>query len=295
MSVTIKGTIYLLGDAILDNFYWLTDKKDLRRELEGLQFNVNNYAVDETRVEDMINGIKPNHLYTSSRSYPYFTEIDGKLYQLKMLAQNRNGIFSSIYNEIGVRAIGLRSPLTGVQPDLPRGGIGQSSSLFGDTETREDMVILSIGGNNIKAKLMNIVFGIDSLMNAILTKKFIDDYDKLIATIKESCSRIVIVSVYLPYLGSESSYSMYANLAKPMMARWHEFLDKLARKHNVPIFDLNRTFDNQNKLHYDSTDIHASNLSNKCMAQCISYIYDNYDGYHTYYAPGCDITKIQII
>ncbi len=78
------------------------------------------------------------------------------------------------------------------------------------------------------------------------------------------------------------------------MEKWHDILYKIARKYNIPILNLNKTFDVSNRSHYGTIDIHPSNISNKCIAKCITYIPSHYDGYHIYYATNCDSSKIKI-
>ena len=94
--------------AILDNFYWLTNTSyDLKYELTQLNYNVHNYSVDETKVNDIFTGIVPNKTLVASKKYPYLEKVK----QLDILANK----FNKNYN--------LKS-----------------------------MIVLSIGGNDLKAK-----------------------------------------------------------------------------------------------------------------------------------------------
>lgn len=66
------STIALIGDSVLNNFYWLENKdSDLTYELTTRGYNVNNFAVDESRLEDIISGIIPRSEYVNPRSYSY--------------------------------------------------------------------------------------------------------------------------------------------------------------------------------------------------------------------------------
>jgi hypothetical protein len=81
--------IALLGDSILDNFYWLEDQEnDLTKQLTNLGFEVGNFAVDESQIEDVLEGIKPRAVYAKARSYPY-PSIDGRVSPLRLLKQFR--------------------------------------------------------------------------------------------------------------------------------------------------------------------------------------------------------------
>jgi len=263
-----RGTIYLLGDGILDNFYWLEHREDdLKHEIEKLEFTVKNYAADKTRVSDMTAGITLDGGHTKYRSYPYPSAADGKIYPLELLAEGTktNRSFAPMY--AGIRPIGKEDTI--------------------------NTVVLSIGGNDLRVATSNIVFGFEYYVNSVLTPKFSLAYDSVISTILQSCGRLILVSIYYPYMGSGSSYSKYARFTKPMLARWLDFLKTMAVKYNVPILDLSRTLDRDNRLHYGTNETEPSNLSTKCIARCLAYIHDNYSGHKVYFAPNCDHNKIQ--
>lgn len=261
-----QSSIYLLGDAILDNYHWLDDQnKDLKKEITSLGFTVNNYAVDDTKVTDIINGIKPKDLYVKTRNYSYPVDEDGKMYPMRLLSRSINPTttFASIYGNMNT-----------------------------STSTRDNMAVISMGGNDLRANLLRIVLGADTYMNSVLTKEFIASYEKIITDTQKICDKIVLISIYLPYLGPGSSYALYSSFAKPIMHKWHKFLYGIAEKHNIPVIDLGKTFNPQDRSHYGKVETYPSNKSNKCIADCISHIYNNYDGYHIYYAPNCDSSKI---
>jgi hypothetical protein len=259
-------TIYLIGDAILDNYYQLSDKqKDLRKELMMHGYTVHNYAVEDTKLYNVIHGIIPNDRYRKTRSYPYLLDETGKMAPLKLLLDHfGNTTFSSVYSDIGVKK-----------------------------QKPSSMVVLSIGGNDINANVMNILLGIDKFINSILTHDFISNYDKVITSIKKICDKIVICGIYLPYMGHGSSYAKYSDKSNATIKRINNFIFEMGKKHNIAVLDLSRTYDCQNRHHYGGIETHPSNVSNKCMADCISYIVNHYNGFNIFYAPNCDITKIK--
>lgn len=260
-SSNIKKTIYLLGDAILDNFYWLENKdKDLRQELNDLGYDVVNYAIDEAKVTDIIHGLSIPKI-SKTRSYSYSTDKDNKIYPLRLLVSSKGNTFTSIYEKINVKK-------------------------------SQELVVVSMGGNDIKDNILKIVLGADYLIDSILTKEFITNFEKIIQEVKNVYQKVVLVSIYLPYLDKGSTYGKYANMSKSMIEKWNEFLYKMAKKYDVAVLDLSKTIDPSNRKNYGEDDVYLSNTANKCMADCISYIYKNYNGYKIYYAPGCDISKI---
>lgn len=268
--MSCRGTISLIGDSILDNFYRLQDKdQDLQKHLKDLNFLVQNYAVEDARLENIQGGVSPGEKYKVSRSYPYILESDEKMYPLRLLARN-----SSIFNTF----------------DAVYGAI--SSTMNSNDNT---MVIFSIGGHDLEDGIAKIFFGIEYYFNAVVSPIFIAEYDAIITKIKRHTNKILLISLYLPFLGPGASYGIFGRFAEPGIRRWRSFLEEMGKKHNIPILDLSRTVNSYNRNHYGTEDIYPSNITSKCMAECISYIYDHYDGYHVYFAPDCDSTKIQTI
>lgn len=266
-----RGTIYLLGDGILDNFYFLTDKtRDLQHELSSHGYRVVNYAVEEAKLKDMQAGMEPKEVYKTSRPYPYVVDTDHKMYPLQLLASatNVNRSFLPAYGDI-----------------QPFG--------FKLEESVPNTVILSIGGNDLRASpSANILLGVNYYVNAVMTKEYLQQYEAIIENIRRRCNRIVLITIYTPYMGSGALYAMYSKVAIPVITKWRQGLEKIAQKYNLPIIDLGRTINNAEKSHYGTTDTSLSEMANSCLAQCIEFICENYNGYGIYYAPDCDITKL---
>lgn len=264
-----KTIIYLIGDAILDNYETLENKtQDLTKELTDLNFIVHNFAVDEIRVKDIINGIFPKDKYIKTRHYMYPIEKDNKMYPLKLLISRSkiNKSFTSMYSEVGSLTSNLKC---------------------------NDMVVLSMGGNDIAPNMSKILFGTEFFVNSILTNNFMLDYKKIIEITKGACEHIVLVSLYLPYLGLGSSYSLYTPFAVPIINRWTSFIKEMGRQYNIPVLDLSRSLDTGNKKHYSSDD-RLSNFANICFAKCIQYICNNYEGHRVYYAPNLEYLNIRV-
>jgi hypothetical protein len=79
-------SIALLGDSVLDNFYWLENpSRDLTVILRERGYDSNNFAVDETRLNEIMVGRYVIPRYKEARPYPYPEDIDGKVYPLKLL------------------------------------------------------------------------------------------------------------------------------------------------------------------------------------------------------------------
>jgi len=81
-------SITLVGDSVLDNFYWLADKHDdLTNQLQTKGYQVTNLAVDESQVKDVIYGIKPRNIYQNARPYPYPVNELGMVHPIELLDQ----------------------------------------------------------------------------------------------------------------------------------------------------------------------------------------------------------------
>lgn len=239
--------IALIGDSVLDNFYWLNNKShDLSYELTQLRYNVNNFAVDESQLHDVIHGIVPNDVYSRSRSYPYPCNDEGKVVPIELLQK---------HNDI-------------------------------------DMSVVSVIGNDFRVKLWKITKGVNYFIDSILNDNYISDYNHLITNIKLRTHKMILVCVYIPYIGPNSPFQLLSNYSSSIYDRIREFIISLGRKYDIPVLDLSRTFDPYNREHYGSTVIEPSNLSNKCIADCIDYIYRNYCGHNVYYAPKCNSNNI---
>jgi hypothetical protein len=268
----MKPTVYLIGDAILDNFYTLANReKDLTKELTDLGFNVNNYAIDDVKVPDLINGIVPNGTFIKARKYPYPIQNDGKIYPLKSLVSsiNVNKSFKPLYGGLGMQPIGAS----------PRS---------------DNMVVISFGGNDIHSKIKHALLGSDHFISTVLSEEFKQNVNKIIETSRSCCDKIVLVSIYLPFLGVGSSYGIYSPMTKSVIEKWHKYIYGIGKQYNIPILDLSKTLNIGERSHYGVDDARASNISNKCMADCLSYIYYNYSGYHVYSAPSCDSKNITV-
>jgi hypothetical protein len=249
-------SIYLIGDAILDNFFWLTNKsQDLKYELTQFKYNVHNYAADGTTVKGVLTQTTPDKNLVKFRSYPYHLK-EGKLHQIQELANkfNKNYGFKCIHNSLDSKA----------------------------------MIVLSIGGNDMKHKSETLFLNMDNFINSILTKEFVNNYEQII-TFSQSCTnKVVLIANYTPFIGRTAKMATYAAYAKDVIEKWNRYLDSLAKKFNIPLLDLNRTLDCLDRSHYGDLEIHCSNKSSKCIAECLDYIYRHYDGYHVYYKSKCE-------
>lgn len=245
-----KGKIYLVGDGILDNFFWLEDREnDLSDELCKKGFDVTNLASDKMKLANFRDGIIPEADKIASRSYPY--QLDN------------NKLF----------------PLTIIGKELP---------------DNNNMAVLSIGGNNLNDKIIKLLLGVDYYINSVLTKEFEEQFEQVILSLKTVCPKIVLISVYLPYLGEGSIYNVYLKYSKLVIDKWNQFLQKLAKKYNIPILDLYDTVDPYNRTHYGKVNIYPSNISSKCIADTIDFIFDNYAGFKIYSCPKCNISQMII-
>lgn len=232
--------VVLLGDSVLDNFYWLTNSsQDTAYVLASCGYTVYNWAVDESTVVDVLNGIKPNSIYQAARAYPYPT------------------------------VAGIVRPLALLETITP------------------DLVVLSIGGNDFRAELSALRWGPDYFLQVILNQSFVANYHELLKRIKSRTSKIILVGIYLPYLGSGSAYAGLSPFQEKLVIHVRQFYQMMARTYDLPLLDLSRTFNPLVRAHYGSTEIEPSNLSTFCLSQCLHHIYHHYAGYKVYYAPEC--------
>lgn len=257
----MMNNIYLIGDAILDNYYYLTNRNnDLTKELTIIGYNVNNYACDDIRITDILNGYIPNTFYMEGRDYKYPLNKEGKLIPLKLLSNNP---FESVYNF---------KPIT---------------------NTNNKTVVLSMGGDDIQANIKNILLGPTYFINSIINPKFVSDYSQVIENVLIHCNKIILVSIYLPYLGPGSKYFLFSSYSKDMLDKWNNFITSIGKKYNIPILDLSKMLDPNNRKHYsEKNDSRISDLTNRCIAKCIDHIVKNYDGFKIFYTKNLNYNKI---
>ena len=263
----MEKVLYLLGDAILDNFYWLSHPEhDLTYELTQLGYQVYNCAADGIRVGNIFSGQVVAPHYRNKRKYPYPVDQEGRLRPFHQLAKATHGhsAFQSTYQD-------------------------SFSTML--NKSKEEIAVLSLGGLDLDSNSVNIAFGKDYFMNTLLTKEFVTGYEKAITTCLAACRKVILVSVYLPYLGTGAKYSSLAGWAKPIIDGWNEFVRSQGQKHNIPVVELSRTFNPYQREHYGSEETKASNLSSKALARCLDHIARHYHGYRVYYAPECGKVK----
>lgn len=244
-SIPDNANIMLVGDSVLDNFYWLEDNKlDLRRQLELMQSEktkgmIYNFAVDESETNDIIPGKTPAHHYQYERKqysmYEYPCAEDGRVYPIK-LAKN----------------------VTEKNPD------------------RDNVVVLSVGGNDGRVSLpllMKPGSSFDDVVSAMEKRNFKKNLVKIIEEFLKVTDKIILVLVYKPYK------LMIPGKAKEMNALYDYFrtyYQELSKKFCLPLIDLSITFDYNDPTHYGkgtgSSPIEPSNKSSQFIADLISFV-----------------------
>lgn len=264
-----ESIIALLGDNILDNFYWLkNNKQDLRQQLNNLfdRGTVYNFAVDESTITDVINGCKPKTQYIMGRkrffhdNYSYPTNLNGYVKPLNLLSKHST-----------------------------------------------DYAVLSIGGNDGRKHLSKLFWSADSVINSILDNGFVDDIDTLLYCITQIQPRTILVIPYKPHNTIFEHYrSSSWFMSSFPLENWVDLSGRLdqvytklrtvyidmAMKYKIPVIDLSRTFNPNCTLHYGITPIEPSNTSSLCIAKLIKHIvYEhNFDGLpRVYYAEECNV------
>lgn len=276
--------VALVGDSVLDNFYWLEDPtQDVRAQLEGIlpgpRNRVVNLAVDESQIRDVLHGISPRSHYRDARrtifkgKYEYPTASDGKVYPLALI-----------------------------------------------NVTEPTHIVLSVGGNDGRIHLNRLVDGAEALVRSVLGSGFVENYRALLDCLttrrvltQKTLPRVILVFVYKPHstifdwykeqlLGECWSWlpiEGLLGLRKKLDEAYRQIrviMLEIAAEYRLPVIDLSRTFDPQNAEHYGSSPIEPSNLSGKTIARLIKHVIeieteartkDNNRCSHIYWAPKC--------
>lgn len=237
-----KTNIYLLGDSVLDNFFWLKDKQlNLTNQLRLMSMtpsNIMNFAVDENETKDVLHGKIPPFQYSFSRSLcqieSYPTDTDGRVYPLKLIKQHY-------------------SP------------------------NKKNIAILSVGGNDARINLHLLPYGWQNVWKQMQKQQFVENYVKIIEQLNQLNTDVILVFVYKPY---QDFYPQFQSELFKLMANVKEIMSQIAKKYKLPMIDLSMTFDPTNPTHYGigngSSPIEPSNQSSQFIANLIKHVIDNY-------------------
>ena len=301
IHIIIQNTIMkiaLIGDSVLDNFYWLEDKKnDVTNQLKTLyskernDVSIHNYAVDESTTDNVLKSISPLPQYVNAR----YTTFDG-------------------HNPYPCNKYGKVHPLKLLK------------------ELKPEYTVLSVGGNDGRIHLSKLLIGSDSLLEAIYEDKVPEKLERLVQRIVERTEKItrdlpdfetsvqknttetklVLIFVYKPHETIFKEFRKnvgwglqflpiehFINLAERLDTVYGELREvykRIAMKYNIPLIDLSLTFDPRNRKHYGSTAIEPSNESGEVIAKLIKHVIDNHDfsgNSVCYFSPNCSNTVLE--
>jgi hypothetical protein len=261
--------VAFVGDSVLDNFYWLKNpKNDIKQQLSSVIPNatVYNFAVDESRIKNVLRSITPATHYSQARkkifkgTYDYPCEKDGKVRPLKLLKN-----------------------------------------------TVPDYIVLSVGGNDGRIHLNKLMWSSDALIKALTEEEHLPEMmEKLVKKLIKLQKKLILVFVYKPHVDIFEEFRnqigwglQYLPIEQivPLRERLDDVYNyirgvyfTLAKKYQLPVIDLSRTFDCNNRSHYGSTVIEPSNFSGQKIADLIAHVIQNHD-YNSrpvcYYSPEC--------
>ena len=243
--------IILMGDSVLDNFYWLKNKKkDVKQQILDTYNNnikVTNLAVDESTSEDVLYGMDPSWTYIDAR----------KQYGLEPYPIDKNN-----YDKV--------CPL-----DIAEKLINENKININVNKNEiKPTVVLSVGGNDVRVLLFN--FNLKEIMNGL--NKFEINLKEIIEIIINKLKlNLIIVLCYEPYFDFAESYGIKREQLLQIFNIGANKLFNLCNKYNLPIIDLSRTLNPFNRKHYGTTTIEPSNESGQYIVDLIKYINDNYN------------------
>jgi len=163
--------IYLVGDSVLDNFRWMANpQQNLTQQLINItdrSVTIYNFAVDETRIKDILIGKRPRSIYQNIRAQynleKYPIAENGHVYPLNLLKQYKNSL-------------------------------------------KRNIVVISMGGNDLRKYLCFLKDGWKTVFNKLINENFIRNYIDVIKHIHEITPEIILIVVYKPYKDFCSQY-----------------------------------------------------------------------------------------
>lgn len=225
--------IFLLGDSILDNHYWLSyGQIDLTSQLKKItNREIINLAVDESTTDSILNGIEPRKEYRDTRPYPYLTAEDGKVYPLDLLK---------------------------------------------DQASKTDYAVLSILGNDFRAEQLSLVSGTDLILRKVLIEKNIKSiYPKIVKSIHDIVPKTILIVCYLPH--NSGLYSMVFPTMINLMEKVRTFIYSVGDHYKLPVLDLSKVFDYNDRSYYGTTVIEPSEKSAMVIGRHIKTIVNEHD------------------
>lgn len=231
--------LVLLGDSVLDNFYWLDKQKedveyqmnqDLKKKYKG-DFICTNLALDETESKDIFGGKVPGPVYVKERSNLGFKD-----YQI-----DDDGVFR---------------PLNVIPKISPK----------------PTHALLSIGGNDGRVIILTSVGDMSSVVKKLLSGGFESNYAKAVDEVLKLIPNTILVVVYRPGPGFMVPLDMSNRLYEALIP----IIFKVGRERNLPIIDLSRTFNPLDTADYGSTPIEPSNKSGQYICDLTMKVLDDF-------------------
>lgn len=255
--------IALIGDSVLDNFYWLQNpKNDLRQQVSMSLSNstVYNLAVDESKIEDVYKGIQPCERIQRNRKYPYPIDNEGYVNPLEITDQNPvDYIVCSIGTNEGQEhmnkfVLGSQYFLNAVMKD--------------GFEERYEYLMKRISVKSSKSIL-------------VLAHK---PHKSMFEHFRKS------VGWGMQYIPVENIFGFEKKIEE-VYQHFRKIYKKYARLHKFAIIDLYKTLNPENDSHYSShSPKELSDISSNTLARLIAHII-NYHDFNSecksYFAPDC--------
>jgi len=235
--------VALMGDSVLDDFYWLSDPNwDVRVQLvselkkNNPNHRVSNWAVDESTIHCVLYGSRPRDVYVSSRAWRglenYPTASDGNVYPLHLL--------------------GTHTP----------------------TPTH---VVLSIGGNDARVAFSES-FDLENIYRIMIDNGIEKSLRALIQNIIKKVPKLILVYVYHPQI---TMFPMLywlppEKVVTELLIKFSPIYISVAKDFNLPVIDLSRTFNPYDSNDYGTTPIEPSNKSGMYIAKLVEYILEDF-------------------
>jgi len=233
--------VVLMGDSVLDDFYWLSDPTmDVRAQLESeLQkknplHHVSNWAVDESTIHCVLYGTRPRDVYVNYRALiglsGYPTDKDGKVYPLRLLGTS--------------------------------------------TPTH---VVLSIGGNDARVVFAES-FDLENIYSIMINNGIDKSLRTLIKSILKRVPKLILVYVYHPQITMVPMLYWLPpeKVVTELLIRFSPFYFSMAKEFNLPLIDLSRTFNPYDSGDYGTTPIEPSNKSGMYIAKLVEHVLEDF-------------------
>jgi len=155
-----------------------------------------------------------------------------------------------------------------------------TSNVVKEFPTRDNVVVLSVGGNDGRVclpLLSDLSKNYKDVIEKMLQRGFKENYVNIIESFLKITNKVIVVLVYKPY---KMLVPCCAGQLHKVYDFFMEFYREICKKYKLPLIDLSITFDYNDPTHYGEGEgdspIEPSNKSSQFIADLVTNVIDDF-------------------